>query len=87
MYTLSLFLLALFSRYPMLAPSLLEIEVSENAGDVENCFDAMESNFVVTTDTQSIRGAGMGVYDLDEFDSVTSTDVISQICPKSPRIR
>lgn len=28
--------LALFSRYPMLAPSLLEIEVSENAGDVES---------------------------------------------------
>lgn len=28
--------LALFSRYPMLAPSSLEIEVSENAGNVES---------------------------------------------------
>ena len=50
----------------------------ENADDVEHCFYASESDFVVTTDTQSIRGAGMGVYDLDEFDSVTSTDVIAR---------
>lgn len=28
--------LALLSRYPLLAPDLVEIEVSENAGDVEN---------------------------------------------------
>ncbi|HIU17424.1 MAG TPA: EAL domain-containing protein [Candidatus Avidesulfovibrio excrementigallinarum] len=28
--------LALFSRYPLLAPDLVEIEISENAGDVEN---------------------------------------------------
>ena len=28
--------LALFSRYPLLAPSLLEIEISENAGNVES---------------------------------------------------
>ena len=52
--------------------------MDENADDVEHCFYASESDFVVTTDTQSIRGAGMGVYDLDEFDSVTSTDVIAR---------
>ena len=52
--------------------------MDENADDVEHCFYASERDFVVTTDTQSIRGAGMGVYDLDEFDSVTSTDVIAR---------